>query len=107
MTKPLVVDLPHSLGAEEAKRRIDKNIGKLGNHIPGGASNVNTRWEGDRLYLDVSAMGQTVASQIDVQEKVVRLEVLLPGILGMFGDKIAGFLRRRGGELLEDKSKKS
>ena len=107
MAQPVVVDLPHSLGVDEAKRRIRNNIGKLGDHIPGGASNVTTCWEGDRLYLDVSAMGQSVSTQIDVKETVVRLEVLLPGILGMFGDKIAGLLRRRGGELLEDKSKKS
>jgi Putative polyhydroxyalkanoic acid system protein (PHA_gran_rgn) len=106
MTKPVIVDLPHTLGAEEAKRRISGGIGRIGDHIPGGASNVETRWEGDRMHLKVAAMGQTVACQIDVQEKIVRLEVLLPGILGMFSDRIAGFLRKRGGDLLEDKSKR-
>ena len=67
MSNPLTVDLPHKLGAEEARRRIERNVGKLTDHIPGGAQ-VGSRWTGDRLDLDVGAMGQQVAAQIDIQE---------------------------------------
>lgn len=104
MTKPIVVDLPHTLGAEEAKRRMQKGLGKLTDHIPGGAE-VHSSWEGDRMQLSVGALGQKVDTRIDVGERVVRVEVLVPGLLGMFSGQIEQALRRQGGALLEDKSK--
>jgi hypothetical protein len=103
MSKPIIVDLPHRLGAEEARRRIAGGIGRLEEHIPGGAE-VRSSWQGDRLDLNVGAMGQVVDAQIDVQEAIVRLEVLLPPGLAFFGRAIEGLLRRQGAEMLEDKS---
>lgn len=104
MSNPLTVDLPHKLGAEEARRRIERNVGKLTDHIPGGAQ-VDSRWTGDRLDLDVGAMGQQIATQIDIQESVVRLTVNLPPALAFFGGMIEPLIRKQGAVLLEDKSK--
>lgn len=106
MQKPLVINLPHTLGAEEAKRRMQGGIGQLKDHIPGGAAEVQSRWEGDRMFLDIRAMGQAVRGQLDVEERRVRLEVMLPAMLAMFGPIIERALAKRGGDLLEDKSKK-
>ena len=103
MTKPIIVDLPHSLGAAEARARIAGGIGKLRDHLPAGAQ-VQSGWSGDRMNLTVQAMGQEVAAKIDVKEKIVRLEVQLPGFLSFFGSKVEGLLRRHGTEMLEDKS---
>ncbi len=105
MTNPLTVDLPHKLGAEEARRRIERNVGKLADHIPGGAQ-VSSRWSGNRLDLDVGAMGQQVAAEIDIREDVVRLKVTLPPALAFFGSAIEPLIRRQGAQMLEDKSKK-
>jgi hypothetical protein len=105
MSKPISVDLPHRLGATEAKRRMAGGIGKLQDHIPGGAD-VRSRWEGDRLYLDIRAMAQEVTGHIDVFEDKVRLEVMLPAFLQLFAGKIEGLLKKGGTEMLEDKSKK-
>lgn len=104
MTQPIKIDLPHRLGAEEAKRRMQGSIGQLKDHIPGGNADVHSRWDGDRMYLMVRAMGQEVSGHIDVEETKVRLELMLPGLLGMFASKIEGLLRRKGTDLLEDKS---
>lgn len=103
MTKPIIVDLPHRLGAAEAKRRIAGGIGQLTDHLPGGGT-VRSAWEGDRLNLAVHAMGQEVAAKIDVQEAIVRLEVELPAFLSFFGSKVEKLIRRHGSELLEDRS---
>lgn len=103
MTKPISVDLPHNLGAAEAKRRIQNGIGRLADHIPGGAQ-VDHGWAGDRMDLKVRAMGQEVTSIVDVQEKVVRLEVVLPAFLGFFGRQVEAMIRKQGAELLEDRS---
>jgi len=105
MSNPLTVDLPHKLGAEEARRRIERNVGKLSDHIPGGAQ-VGSRWTGNRLDLDIGAMGQQVAAQIDIQESIVRLTVTLPPALAFFGGMLEPLIRRQGAQMLEDKSKK-
>lgn len=104
MNKPIVVDLPHNLTAEEAKRRLRERIGELKDHIPGGSADVRSSWEGDRMNLRVAALGQEVNAHIDVHEKFVRVEVLLPPVLSFFGRQIEKLLRSKGPELLEDKS---
>ena len=105
MSTPLTVDLPHKLGAEEARRRIERNVGRLSEHIPGGAQ-VGSRWDGDRLDLDIGAMGQQVKTQIDIQETVVRMTVMLPPALTFFRGMIEPLIRSQGAAMLEDKSKK-
>jgi hypothetical protein len=103
MTKPVTVDLPHKLGAAEARRRIAGGIGQLRDYLPGGGD-VRSAWEGDRLNLNIQAMGQEVSAKIDVEETLVRLEVRLPAFLSFFGGKVESLIRRHGTELLEDKS---
>jgi putative polyhydroxyalkanoate system protein len=103
MSQPIEVDLPHSLGKEEARRRIAANIHKLEEHIPGGAK-VESGWAGDQLNLSVQALGDAVQAAIDVEESRVRVKVLLPGLLGMFAGPIQAALRKKGGLLLEDRS---
>ncbi len=106
MNKPLSVDLPHNLGADEAKRRMQGGIGRLKDHVPGGSAQVESRWEGDRMYIDVRAMGQEVTGHIDVDERKVRLELMVPPVLALFAGKIEALIRARGAELLDDKSGK-
>jgi putative polyhydroxyalkanoate system protein len=101
MTQPIEVDLPHQLGKDEARRRIANNVHKLEEHIPGGAQ-VHSAWTGDRLNLDVAAMGQSVTATIDVMENKVRLKVVLPPMLGMFAGMIQSALQKKGSVLLED-----
>ena len=106
MERPIEVELPHKLGRDEAHRRIANNVHKLHNHIPGGAQ-VQSNWAGDRLNLDITAMGQTVAAQIDVEEAKVRCRVMLPGMLAFFAGPIEAALNAKGSDLLlEDRSKK-
>lgn len=99
MSKPIQVDLPHSLGREEAQRRIAANIHKLQSHIPGGAQ-VTHNWTGSRLDLQVGAMGQNVDAAIDVDERHVRCRIELPGLLGMLARPIEAMLKAKGGDLL-------
>jgi hypothetical protein len=105
MTTPIQVDLPHNLGAAEAKKRIDGGVGRLKDFIPGGSAEVRSAWTGDRLGLQVAAMGQEVNAQIDVRETVVRVELLLPPALGFFTGIIEAAVRKSGKDLLEDKRK--
>ena len=103
MASPISIDLPHRLGAEEARRRIDSGTGKLKSFIP-GAAEVRSAWNGDVLGLDVTMMGQEVNARIDVRDSFVRVELVLPPALALFGRAIEAGIRRTGTELLEDRS---
>jgi hypothetical protein len=102
MSSPISIDIPHRLGAEEAKRRIEGGLGRLDSFIPGGQT--RSAWTGDRLALQVGAMGQEVNAQLDIRDSFVRVEVLLPPALAFFGKAIEAAVRRKGSELLEDRS---
>jgi hypothetical protein len=105
MSGPVNVDIPHRLGAAEARRRIDANIGGLTDRLPAGAQ-MRSAWQGDTLRLGIGVMGQEVTAEIEVQESLVRLTVMLPPALAFFGKAIEAGLRRGAPELLDDRSKK-
>ena len=53
MSKPLAVSIPHSLGAAEAKRRLENGLASLGQEVPGGLNDFHQRW-GERQYGDIA-----------------------------------------------------
>ena len=106
MTSPISFDLPHRLGKAEARNRLANGIGRLESHIPGGAK-VESSWQGDRMNMQVAAMGQEIRTTIDVFESHVRLELVLPPMLAFFGKQIENVLRKETAEMLEDKNNKA
>ena len=104
MSQPISVDVPHSLGAAEARRRIEENLGKLGGKLPAGVE-ARPVWEGDRLRLDLTMMGQHFDAGLDIRDALVRITILLPPALAFFRQAIEAGLRQSGGALLEDRTK--
>ncbi|GGE83696.1 polyhydroxyalkanoic acid system family protein [Sphingomonas prati] len=101
MANPTIIDLPHSLGRDEARRRIRSRIGELPGHIPGGVATVKSSWEGeDRMTMQVAAMGQEVTATLDVQDTLVRVSLILPGMLSFFTGAIAAGVKAKGSDLL-------
>ena len=105
MSKPIVLSIPHELGRTEARRRINDGFGQLAGHLGGAAGALSKSWEGDRMRFSLQAMGQAITGTIDIAEREVKLEVLLPGILGMIAGKVRGRLQKEGQILLDDKRK--
>ena len=105
MSQPFSVDVPHNLGAAEAKRRIEANLHTLGGKLPAGAT-VSPAWEGDRLKLDVGMLGQQVEAGLEIFDASVRISVLLPPALAFFRQAIEAGLRQGGAALLEDRTTK-
>jgi hypothetical protein len=100
----VTVNIPHSLGKDEARRRIEEGFGRMRQQMTGGFGAlvaVNERWEGDRLHFEGGGMGQKLTGRLDVLADSVRLEVDLPEILAAIADKIAGRLKTEGQKLLE------
>ncbi len=102
MSKPLTVTIPHSLGPAEARRRLDEGFAKIAAQF-GENAKLAKDWNGDRMGFSVSALGQTITGHLDVLADSVRLEVVLPGILGLMAGKIRGKVETQGRLLLEKK----
>ena len=100
MTAPIEVDIPHKLGATQAKEKISGSFGKLADFVPGGAVTEH-RWVGDTLHFMVEGMGQRVGVRLDVAETNVHATFELPAFLAMFSDKIRAKLQREAPKLLE------
>jgi hypothetical protein len=100
MPEPVTVDIPHQLGRDAARARIAAGIGRIGGMIPGGGA-VEERWDGDTLHFTVTAMGQTVASRLEVRDAHVHAVVDLPPFLALFAGKIREKLQKEGPRLLE------
>ncbi|MES1974094.1 MAG: polyhydroxyalkanoic acid system family protein [Pseudomonadota bacterium] len=100
MSDPISVDIPHKLGLAGARARIDRGIGKLASFVPGGTVTEH-RWEGDTLVFTLEAMGQRVASRLEVLETRIHASFDLPPMLRLFAGKIRDKLTRDGGKLLE------
>ena len=100
MSKPLTVVIPHSLGTAEARRRLEDGLAKLTGDLP-GAGEIRQSWNGDTLAFSALAMGQTISGVVEVMADQARLEVNLPGLLGMLSGKIRGKIEERGKLLLK------
>ena len=103
MTKPLVVSIPHQLGAVEAQRRLKTGIEQLKEQYAGKFAVLEDRWTGHHLDFRVSAIGQAVSGTLDVAEDSVMLALQLPWMLAMLAQKAQGLIQSRGQLLLEKK----
>jgi hypothetical protein len=101
MSPPLVVSIPHSLGRDEARRRLQSGLQGL---PQAGLLKVEQQnWDGDRMNFLVRALGQSVPGSLEVGDDTVRLEVLLPGLLQKLWEPLKNVLLGRAKILLEKK----
>ncbi len=102
MPAPLVVSIPHSLGREEAIRRLKTGLSRAASSMP-VMSVDEERWEDSRMNFRVRALGQAVAGNVDVAEDHVRVEVVLPWLLQRFAEAAQTAIKNRGKLLLTKK----
>jgi hypothetical protein len=100
MSAPIELNIPHTLGKDPVRQRLDGGIGKIGRMIPGGAQ-VDHRWEGDTMHFSVAAMGQTIGCRATVSDTNVHAIVDLPGFLGLFAGKIRDVIQQEAPKLLK------
>jgi hypothetical protein len=101
MSQPLIVSIPHRLGRQEAKRRLDSGIGRIGPELAGLVSTLDHSWEGDTLNFRAAAMWQTISGRLEVMDDAVRIEIDLPWMMRLLGDTIMKQVRGRGIAMLE------
>jgi hypothetical protein len=102
MSKPLVVSIPHSLGKEEAVRRLKAGLAGALSASPILKFDQQT-WSGDSLRFRASALGPVATGTVDVGDDQVRLEVTLPWLLQRFAEKVQSTFAQRTRVLLQKK----
>ena len=103
MAKPVVVTIEHGSSKEAVKEKLGASMAEIRGRLGPFVGAIEQEWAGDALHFRLAALGQPVTGRIDVDERVVRIEVVLPGLLGYLGDKIAGRVQREGALLLDKK----
>ena len=99
--QPVIVSIPHRLGREEAKRRLDAGIGHLGPELGAVVGGLDYSWNADTLNLRATAMWQTITGRIEVLDDAVRIEIDLPWMMRLLGDTITKQVRGRALAMLE------
>ena len=103
MSAPLVVSIPHSLGQEEAMRRLKAGLTRAASSLP-VLTVDEERWEDNRMIFRVRALGQAASGHVDVADDHVRVEVVLPWLLQRFAEAAQIAIRNRGKLLLTKRS---
>jgi hypothetical protein len=103
MSKPLIVSLPHRLGKDEAKRRLQAGFGSAQTNFGSFFTIQDETWTADQLSFRLSALGQAAAGTVDVADDHVKIEVTLPWLLAKFAEKAQAMIQKQGQLMLEKK----
>lgn len=101
MAEPLVVSIPHSLGKGEALRRLQAGLQGLPSNSL--LALEQQPWVENKMPFVVRALGQAIPGSLEVEENVVRLEVVLPALLRKLWEPLKTQLLGRAKLLLEKK----
>jgi len=101
--KSLTLSLPHRLGRDEARRRLQSGIASFGAQNAQQFAQVEDRWTGDHLDLRVVALGQSITARVDVEPETIKVEVDLPWLFAALAEKIRGQIEQGATKLLEKK----
>lgn len=92
MTTPMIIEVPHSLSRDEAKRRLADGFDHIDREFrSSGFAKMESSWSDYRMRFVAQAMGQAITGVLEVLDRSVRVEVQMPAFLAMIG----GGLRKR------------
>jgi Putative polyhydroxyalkanoic acid system protein (PHA_gran_rgn) len=106
MTQPIVVTIPHRLGKDEAKRRLQAGFSNVRSQVSNSFATLTDVWAGDHLDFQAKLLGQSTTGSVDVADDHVRLEVQLPWMLAMLANKAKALVKRKGQLMLEKPTEK-
>jgi hypothetical protein len=99
--KAVEVRVPHSLGRDEVKRRLEAAVGRARDEFGEKIGDLDASWDGDeRLRLLLSVMGMQIDSEVEIQASELLVRVQIPGMAGLFAGRIKQGIEDRLGGLL-------
>jgi putative polyhydroxyalkanoic acid system protein len=103
MAAPLVVNIPHRLGRDQAISRLKGGLREAQAKFGRVFTVQEEAWTDNRLQFRLAALAQSVSGTIDVFDDHVRLEVFLPWLLAKIAEKIQPVIQREAVLLLDKK----
>lgn len=103
MPKRLTITVPHDLGANEVRRRIDLHMDWAFKRLQAEKIQVEAEdWFGNRRTFSGSGYGQKASVAIQVADGTLEVEALVPWMAGVFAPVIEAVGRHYAGRLLSD-----
>jgi hypothetical protein len=96
----LTLSVPHNLPRAEVKRRIQEQLTQAQQQFGNAIGPVEQRWTGDTLDVTAGPFGQRVSGRAVIEDKVVRVEIALPWMLGMLVSPLRQQIEQQGRHLL-------
>lgn len=95
------INIPHSLGRVEAKRRIEVGLPKLAAHIPGGGA-LTSQWDGDyALAMEITALGSRIPVSLTIEEDRLSGSLEVPMLMKMMQGQVAEFVKTSAAKMLD------
>ena len=99
--KAVEVRVPHSLGRDEVKRRLEAAVGRARDEFGEKIGDLDASWDSDeRLRLLLSVMGMQIDSEVEIQASELLVRVQIPGMAGLFAGRSKQGIEERLGGLL-------
>lgn len=103
MAKTITLTLPHDLGQEQAKARIQSGIADARRQFGDKVGSVQETWQGNHMEFRCAVMGQTITGRVDVLPDSATVHVDLPWFLAALAERIRPQIEQQGRKLLEKK----
>lgn len=95
------VRLPHTLGAEEVRRRLHAHAGEIGSFFPPGLAQVTTAWPSEnQMDMTATVVGNAIPGRIVVAEDHVIITMDLPLLLSVMRAPLELAVRQQATRLL-------
>lgn len=99
--KPLVVSVPHHLGQDEMRQKLDQGLARARDQYGDTVGAIDAQWTADdRMAVAVTVMGMKIDGSIQVLPQELLVEVQLPGMASMFAGQIRDGIQQRLGGLV-------
>jgi len=96
----VTVETPHTLGREEALRRLKEKISQAKGAFGAQLSDQHDEWNEETFTFAFKAMGMKVSGTVTAEDSVVKLAAQLPVAAMMFRGMIQQRLRQELADLL-------
>lgn len=98
------VSIPHQLSREEARQRIQGQLGQLRQQSAGLIGSFEERWSGDAMDFSAAVMGTPICGKLQVEDRAVHVEVELPWFLAALARPVTQALESNTRNLLEHRT---
>jgi hypothetical protein len=92
--------IPHTLGVEEARRRLHGLLPRLAEQHAGTISHAAEEWTGERAAFSFTIRGMHIRGELEVRAAEVELRGHLPFLAALFRPQIEAAIQREAAALL-------